>query len=160
MMVITCKSWQDGFEIAGMARSLLTDPPNEMIGGKPAWKHFRELVVPKWSAAFLSAVKSATNTEEFIHVTAITAATDINEKSVWENEPRFKAALKENPLRIVTLSEMLEHISAQLGTTVASSQFSRTIQLIKAAGMAASCSETGAARSCVRLSRLAIPLSA
>jgi hypothetical protein len=30
---------------------------------------------------------------------------------------------------------MMEHISAHLGTTVDSSQFSRTIQLIKAAGM-------------------------
>ena len=134
VLVVGCKSWQDGFGIGDMAHALVNDQ-NRKVGNKEAWKHFRELVIPKWTEAFLTAIERDTGTKEFTYVTAVTVAYDEHNKPQWENNPTFKAALRNNPLQIVTLHEMLTEIFDKLGTSVESSQFSRTLQLIKAAGM-------------------------
>ncbi len=135
VMVVGCKSWQDGFDIFGMVKALVSEP-DRRVGNKEAWKHFRELVVPKWTESFLEAVKNATNSGVFTYVTALTIACDEHNKALWENNPKFGTALRGNPLRIVTLHDMLTEVFSKLGTTVESSQFSRTLQLIKSAGIA------------------------
>jgi len=134
VQVIGCKAWQDGFEIEKMRKALVTNP-DQIFGNKEAWKHFRELVKPKWSDAFVEAVKKATGSTDFTYVTAITVSHDLDNKDKWENEPKFKEAMRNNPIRVITLREMLEEVFQKLGTSVESSQFSRTLQLIKAAGL-------------------------
>ena len=132
---VNCKSWQDGFDIAKTARKLC-EMPEAMIGGKPHWKHFRELVVPRWTDAFLQALRDTTNNDDqFTYVTAVTFACDPHAKDAWELNSTFKAALCNNPIRFVTLREMLSEVFSGLGTTVESSQFSRSLQLFKAAGI-------------------------
>jgi hypothetical protein len=42
--------------------------------------------------------------------------------------------MNHNPIRIWTLADMMSELFPILGTTVASSQFGRTLQLIKASG--------------------------
>jgi hypothetical protein len=134
IMVVCCKSWQGGFHIADIVNALL-NKPELPIGNKETWKHFRELVRPKWTEAFFEAVRKSTGKEQFIYVTAVTVASDEQNKPMWENNSHFKKALRGNPLKFLTLREMLEEVFTQLGTTVEASQFSRTLQLIKAAGM-------------------------
>jgi hypothetical protein len=135
VFAVSYKSWQDGFEIRGMVEDL-SNKPDRKLGGKATWKHFRELVVPKWTEGFLQAMHDATGTAEFTYVTAVTLASDPANRSLWEENPVFKKALGGNPILFVTLEEMLVEVHDQLGTSVASSQFSRTLQLIKAAGLA------------------------
>jgi len=64
----------------------------------------------------------------------VTAVTWLNgAKRAWESNPDFLSALQGNPIRLLTLEEMVAGVTELLGTTVANSQFSRTMQLLKAA---------------------------
>ena len=132
VMVVSCKSWQDGFDI-GTTASKLVNEPHAMLAGKEYWKHFRELVIPEWTNAFLRVLRETANTDEFTYVTAVTFACDPSNKGCWENNSVFNNALKNNPIRLMTLRDMLNDVFEKLGTTVESSQFSRTLQLLKAA---------------------------
>jgi len=131
VVVVGCKSWQSGFSIKAITEALLRNPDRK-IGGKPAWKHFRELVVPKWTDAFLRCVREHTGQTKFRYVTAVAWLQDPEHKDLWCNT-QFTTAMQKNPVGILTLREMLSEVFERLGTTVASSQFSRTLQLLKAA---------------------------
>lgn len=132
--VVNCKSWQDGFEIQKTARKL-RENPNAMLGGKEYWKHFREFSMPRWTDAFLAALRGLTHCEQFTHFTAVTLACDPQNKADWEENEMFGRAMQGNPVRFITLPEMLGHVFSRLGTSVESSPFSRTLQLFKAAGL-------------------------
>jgi hypothetical protein len=134
VFVVSCKSWQDGFSIRDMTNALLKSR-DKLIGNKEAWKHFRELVEPRWTEALLQAVEEKTGQRVFTYITAVTRLHDPERRILWEENADFKAALGANPIKIITLAEMLQSIFSQLGTSVESSQFSRTLQLIKAAGL-------------------------
>lgn len=90
----------------------------------------------QWSEAFIGTVEHETGSREFTYVTAVTVLK--GDRSLWENEPQFREAMNHNPIRIWTLAEMLAELFPMLGTTVASSQFGRTLQLIKSSGRSTS----------------------
>ncbi|MCA1618935.1 MAG: hypothetical protein LC795_06410 [Acidobacteria bacterium] len=129
IMAVSCKSWQSGFKIRSIITAL---EGNRIRSGREAWKAFRELTQPKWSEAFIETVHSVTGSAEFTYVTAVTAVK--GERAIWENYPRFKEAMRGNPVRLLSLEEMLVEMVPVLSTTVAASQFGRTLQLLKAAG--------------------------
>ena len=131
VIVVSCKSWQAGFDVRAKIAEI---EENKIRSGREVWRGFRELVRPKWSEAFVSAIKNATGTDKFLYLTAVTSMR--GDRSVWENHPRFRTALGGNKLSIMTLSEMAEEVASGLTTTVASSMFGRTLQLLKAAGFA------------------------
>lgn len=136
VVAVSCKSWQGGFKVAAGLREITAD---RRVSGRIAWKFFRELVKPKWAEAFRSAVERETGTTEFTYVTAVTVLK--GDRSLWENEPSFRAAMNHNPIRIWTLHEMLTELFPMLGTTLASSQLARTLQLMKACGWSATAPE-------------------
>jgi hypothetical protein len=78
-------------------------------------------------------IQSMTGKTSFTYVTAVTCLADPAHRSLWNSNAQFADALHGNPVKLVTLQEMLSQVFDQLGTTVESSQFSRTLQLIKAA---------------------------
>jgi hypothetical protein len=125
--VVSCKSWQSGFSIDQKIKQL---EENKKFGGKEAWKSFRELMVPKWSAAFIRAVEDATGTRQFTYVLAVTVV--IGAKGRFQQHPRFLRAIEGNPIHIITLTEMLNHVRDMSSTTVASSMIGRVLQLMKA----------------------------
>ena len=131
VMAVSCKSWQAGFNPASQINAIQED---KVLNGRKAWKAFRELTVPKWSEAFLKAVKDATGEDQFIYVTAVTLCK--GEKSIWENHLPFRDALGGNPVMIMTFSEMVAEIQAELTTTLAATEVGRMLQLFSAAGMA------------------------
>src|ERR1041385_7938847 len=133
VVAVSCKSWQGGFDIAAGLRDIAA---NRRVSGREAWKRFRELVRPKWSEAFMATIEHETGSREFTYVTAVTALK--GDRALWENEPQFQAAMNHNPIRIWTLADMLSELFPKLGTAVASSQFGRTLQLIKASGWSTS----------------------
>jgi hypothetical protein len=129
VVAVSCKSWQGGFDVAAGLRDIAA---NRRVSGREAWKRFRELVRPKWSEAFLMAIERETGSTEFTYVTAVTVLK--GDRAAWESEPTFQEAMRHNPIRIWTLTDMLTELFPMLGTTVASSQLGRTLQLIKASG--------------------------
>ena len=129
VIAVSCKSWQGGFDVAAGLRDIAK---NRRVSGREAWKRFRELVRPKWAEAFVAAIQQETGSTEFTYVTAVTVLK--GDRLLWENEPQFQEAMQHNPIRIWTLTDMLTELFPLLGTTVASSQLGRTLQLIKAAG--------------------------
>lgn len=54
IMVVSCKSWQKGFNPASRIKNLEQD---KIISGRESWKSFRELTKKKWSEAFLRSIK-------------------------------------------------------------------------------------------------------
>ncbi len=86
---------------------------------------------PKWSEAFIDAIEDATGSRDFTYLLAVTAV--VGDKNKWEKHPPFCAALRNNPLRIIQLSEMIDHIQNMSTTTVAFSDIGRVLQLMKAA---------------------------
>jgi len=126
---VSCKSWQAGFDVRAKLDEITE---NKIRSGRESWRFFRELVQPKWSAAFIDAVERETGKREFLYVTAVTRIK--GDASLWENHPPFVKAMEGNPVKLLSLVEMLEEFSEGMGTTVMSSQFGRTIQLIRASG--------------------------
>lgn len=126
--VVSCKSWQAGFRVSSKLTELAQ---NKTIAGREAWQAFRELMKPKWFEAFIDAVEQATGTRKFTYVSAVTAI--IGDPREWETHPPFIAALRGNPIRMIELSEMLDHVEKMSTTTVASSDIGRLLQLMRAA---------------------------
>ena len=128
VMVVSCKSWQEGFNPTSEIDAIVND---KILHGRKAWKAFRELIVPKWSEAFIKAVKDATGTDKFTHVTAVTWLN--GDKNTWESHQPFMDALNGNPVNILTFREMVARIQSRLTTTLAGTEIGRMLQLFSAA---------------------------
>jgi len=131
VVAVSCKSWQAGFDPTWEIDAIVS---NRIVGGREAWRHFRELVNDKWARAFRRAVKQRTGSDQFVYITAVTHLYKQQERSVWERHEPFRTTLG-CEIRVLTLSEMVTHVSATLTKTVANSELGRTIQLFKAAGV-------------------------
>ena len=127
---ISCKSWQSGFNPAfelGCIRA------NKTVRGREAWRGFRELVVAKWSEAFIKTVRDNTGAKEFTYILAVAKVN--GDPSVWENAPEFAHALEGNPIRILTFKKVVEDILPNLGQTVAATEVGRVLQIFKVSGV-------------------------
>ncbi len=129
---VSCKSWQEGFNPSKQIDAILN---NKKLGGKEAWKLHHELVRPKWSEAFLKVVKEKTGEDRLTHVTAVTCMAKGSNKAQWQNHRPFQDALRGNPIRIITLSEMIDEIGQGLTKTLATTEVGRMLQLFYAAGI-------------------------
>lgn len=128
VLVVSCKSWQSGFNPAAEIDAI----QNQKIRrGRQAWQAFRELASPKWSEAFVGAVKSATGTDRFTYVTAVTRLS--GDRALWENHQGFSEAVGGNPLQVLTFQEMVTDIQGKLTTTLAATEVGRMLQLFSAA---------------------------
>ena len=114
-----------------MKQKLAEVTGNKFASGREVWRGFRELVKLKWSEAFIDAVEAATGSHEFTYMLAVTAI--VGDRAVWEKHPPFLRALRNNPIRMIDLPEMLDHLKSVSTTTVASSDIGRVLQLMRAA---------------------------
>ena len=135
VVAVTCKSWQSGFSPERLVK-LKGTSETPKLAGRPMWKHFRELMVGKWSEAFRDEIKKATGSTEFTYYLAVTKLQGDQEQAVkaWENCMRFKEALNNNPLKILTVEKILHDLWEDAETTVAESEVGRLLQVIKASG--------------------------
>ena len=74
---VTCKSWQGGFDPLYWKSKLeseakYADRTAGVFVPKEAWKHFRELVSPKWTEAFLRCLHRETGQRDFVYYIAVT----------------------------------------------------------------------------------------
>ena len=130
VVVVSCKSWQQGFNPDSELDAILNDKDRR---GRKAWQGFRELIVPKWTEAFVKTVKDATGEDRFTYVTAVTRL--VGDKNVWENHQPFREALEGNTIAILTFREMVGEIQGGLTTTLAATEVGRMLQLFSAAGV-------------------------
>ncbi|MFN7139656.1 MAG: hypothetical protein ACK4UN_09975 [Limisphaerales bacterium] len=127
--VVSCKSWQGGFRPASKIAEL---EQGKRRSGREVWKAFRELKQPKWTEAFFDAVEACTGTREFTYVTAVTRIN--GDKSSWETCDAFNRAMRGNPIKLLCIADMVSELIPSLNTTVAPSDLTRTLQLLKASG--------------------------
>jgi hypothetical protein len=127
--VVSCKSWQAGFDPRERIASIERD---KKISGRQAWQAFRELVKKKWSDGLIKQIEKLTGSTEFTYVTAVTRLRGA--ASIWQEYPPFRNNLRGNPIKILTLQEMLSDLYQNTNTTVASSEVGRLLQVIKASG--------------------------
>jgi hypothetical protein len=81
----------------------------------------------------LVAVEAATGRRKFLYCTVVTALKNPHKRPLWEENEQFKSALDGNPILILELSEMLNHLWGELKNTPAVSEIGRAIQSMKAA---------------------------
>lgn len=129
VIVVSCKSWQHGFN---PKTKIAEFENNKQINGRDAWRGFRELLKDKWSEAFCAKVQEITGSSQFIHWTVVTVLK--GDKSVWENYSPFQTAMCGNPVKLITLNDMLDELFPMIGHTPASSTVGRFMQVVKASG--------------------------
>ena len=64
VFAISCKSWQSGFN---PSTELACIREKKKVRGREAWRGFRELVVPKWTEAFLKTVRELDSQKFFFY---------------------------------------------------------------------------------------------
>ena len=124
VLVISCKSWQSGFQAATRLKSLNENDPK-------LWKHHRELWVPKWAAAFRDKVEELTGSTSFSYRLAVTRL--IGDPEPWINDAHIRQMLGGNPFKFLTLEEIWKRMLEGSETTLATSEIGRLVQLLKAA---------------------------
>ena len=127
VVAVTCKSWQTGFNPSSLIKAIET---NGKVGGKIAWKSFRELKEPKWSSAYCKKIEEMTGSKKFTYWTAVTKVN--GDPLVWENHKAFQTNLNGNKIVLKTVRQLLDEMHTLIGTTVEPSQVGRLLQVIKA----------------------------
>ena len=132
VVVISCKSWQEGLNIPRVLKDLIAHP-DKVIQGKSREKIFREIAMKEWSDALIETVFKYTGQKTF---TFYIAATHIKgEYTAWNNFPLFKSNLSGCDIKLIELKEMIANISSGITTTPHHSELGRLLQLIKASGL-------------------------
>lgn len=127
--VVSCKSWQSGFD---PKEKIAAIDGNKIVSGREAWRAFRELVKKKWADGLIAEIKRLTGSSQFTYVTAVTKLR--GDASAWEGHQPFRDNLQGNPIKVLTLQEMLSDLYSKTKTTLASSEVGRLLQVIKASG--------------------------
>jgi hypothetical protein len=127
--VVSCKSWQSGFDPRAKIAEI---EGRKVVSGRQAWRAFRELVKRKWADGLISKIEKLTGCSEFTYVTAVTKLK--GDPLIWEQHQLFRDSLHGNPIKILTLQEMLGDLYGKMNTTLASSDVGRLLQVIKASG--------------------------
>ena len=141
--VVSCKSWQHGFD-PKYWHNKLTNHPNHIISGKEAWKALRELVEPKWSKPFRDKIFNETKSYDFTYYLAVTKLIGKEAekfKLAFENEKMFINNLKHDnqskvEIKIITFKEIfLEYFDRGDSKTLEATTVGRLLQVVKASGL-------------------------
>ncbi len=130
IVVVGCKSWQGGFKPTQLISAIEN---KKKVAGREAWKGHRELIEPKWTAAFVQKVQEETGSSEFTYVNAVTKL--VGDRADWEQYALFRERLGSNPIRVITFEEMVGEIWSSLSTTLAATEIGRLLQLFRSAGL-------------------------
>jgi hypothetical protein len=149
--VISCKSYQYGFNPEHWFHLLSLEGAvgkDKIVSGRPAWKHHRELCIPKWGKALARKVKEETMSSDFtwiLVVTKLQGENAIHWKNKFESNSSFIENLKLDAtssikIEIITVSELVKeylerttNAGIRISTTVESTQFGRLLQVLTAA---------------------------
>lgn len=134
VIVVSCKSWQVGFNAGRKLAELRGEARNPK---RETWHHFRELWIPKWSEAFCREIERLTGCSSFTYRIAVTRLVGSGDPADWGNDPTIMANLPGCSIGFLTLQEMWSTMLSELQRTPAASEIGRLAQLLKAAGLTA-----------------------
>jgi hypothetical protein len=132
VVVVSCKSWQKGFDATRRLAMLRGERPDLT---RASWKTYRELWVPKWSQAFIDKIAELTGASAFSYRIAVTRLN--GDAQAWADDERIKGNLPKCSIGFLTLEEMWATLLDELTTTPAPSEIGRLAQLLKAARLTA-----------------------
>lgn len=142
--VVSCKSWQAGFDIDYFYEHLIDEVKRtKRVGTGDAWKKFRELVEPNWAKAFREKIYSETNSNDFTYYIAVTKIKNKKGKYIqdFKDCELFLNNLSDNgkhnvKIEFLTLEKIIDEIfNEKIDTTLEATEIGRFLQLIKAAGL-------------------------
>ena len=128
VLVVSCKSWQTGFDAPRILAQLREEVPNP---AHPQRLRFRELWIEKWALGFRDRIEALTGETSFIYCIAVTRLR--GDTSGWTSDPTIRRCLGGNALEFLPLKRMWSSVLDQVTTTPASSEIGRLAQLLKAA---------------------------
>ncbi len=137
--VISCKSWQNGFNAAHRLEQMKGNRPNPK---RSIWRSHRELWDAAWSASFRGEVKRLTGQSKFRYTIAVTRLTGLvkdpeEAAQMWASDPTVKANLAGSAFSFLEFREVWQRIQdEQQGSSSsrpASSEIGRLAQLMRAA---------------------------
>ena len=132
--VVSCKSWQPGFDPDAKLRELRHEKANPK---RETWRGLRELWVPKWAEAFRGAIVRVTGARTFKYSIAVTRLrgklTQDAAEAAWLADKTISRNLAGCRFSFLTMREMWAELQRELTTTPASSEIGRLAQLLKAA---------------------------
>jgi hypothetical protein len=133
VFVVSCKSWQKGFNTQDELTALVTDGKSH--GSEARWV-FRELWSPDWSQALHQRIADLTGESTFAYRIAVTQLRGTATPVQWAEQPVIKENLAGCSFGFLRLQEMWRSVLAGTGTHPAGSETGRLAQLLKAAGLA------------------------
>ena len=140
--VVTCKSWQGGFDIKDFYNLLSNENNHTRIkSGREIWKSFRELTNPIWAKAFCDKIFEETNSKEFNYIIAITKISNPEFIDQFCDCELFLKNLSNNgeyqvKIKFLTIEEIFTEIqNSNISTAVESTEIGRILQLLKSAGL-------------------------
>jgi hypothetical protein len=132
--VVSCKSWQPGFDAGAKLRELRREKANPK---RETWRGFRELWEPKWSEAFRAEVERVTGARNFTYSIAVTRLRgkmpQREAEAAWQADETISRHLAGCRFSFLTMHDMWAELQRELTTTPASSEIGRLAQLLKAA---------------------------
>lgn len=140
--VVTCKSWQGGFNVEKHLE-WLSDPKKHStkVSGREVWKSFRELTDPVWAKAFRNKIFEETKQKQFNYIIAVTKLNNSNAMNDFCNNKLFLDSLsgEENfkvKIEFLSLETIITTIQNDpSNTAVESTEIGRFLQLLKAADL-------------------------
>jgi hypothetical protein len=141
VVVVSCKSWQSGFDAAYRLDQMKGKRPNPK---REVWRNHRELWDPIWAKCFREKVKEITGQSHFHYWIAVTRLSGLEKDPVvasklWANDKRIKRNLNGSSFSFLEFGAIWEAVSERLksddGKAPASSEIGRLAQLMKAAGI-------------------------
>lgn len=137
--VVSCKSWQQGFNAAYRLDQMRGAAPNPK---RSIWRSHRELWDRTWATSFRGEIKRLTGQSKFHYSIAVTRLTgkvkDPREAAdLWMSDPTIKANLAGSTFGFLEFRDVWQRIQdAQAETSSshpASSEIGRLAQLLRAA---------------------------
>jgi hypothetical protein len=144
--VVTCKSWQGGFDPRTTLATLETDAGynerSDKVQPREKWKYYRELVSNKWMAAFDYNIEDETGQRDFENIVAVTKLRGTREgrrqleQSAFVQQ-RFQNLDSKMSLKLLPLVEIIDGVLKRQGSketsAVESTDVGRLIQVLHAA---------------------------
>jgi hypothetical protein len=140
--VVSCKSWQGGFNIQFYLNQLANpNNHNNLNSGRAVWKSFREITNPIWAKAFRDKVFEETNSKKFNYYIAVTKLLHQELKQKFCNCESFLNLLSNDGefdvnIGFLTFEDIFNEIqNSEMSTTIESTEIGRILQLFKSSGL-------------------------
>lgn len=138
--VICCKSWMDGFDFKFFYENLsLKENQKKKFGGKEVWKHFRDLIDPKWHYAFVERIKLENpKFKKLKYIILNIYSKNKDWVTKWGNIESIKDNFQKTGIELVSIEskeiiDLIKQIETKGSDFAENSNFIRVIQLLRVA---------------------------